>query len=104
MLAQQRYFLPFLGFFLLSSELSRVSRAQKQQQEQEYKKHPIRQELVDAANTNPSSGWVAEEVEKNLFANRSLEEIKGLMGLLDYGTRLSTHTNPDEEEERQRTS
>lgn len=63
----------FVGLFL---GLLSLGRAQQ---------HPIRQELVDAANNNRDAGWVAEDVERNMFANRSVAEIKGLMGLHDYG-------------------
>jgi cathepsin B len=45
--------------------------------------HPISQEIVDAVNKN-QAGWVAEDPEKNVFAGRSVDEIRGLMGLKDY--------------------
>ena len=43
--------------------------------------HPVRSEIVDAVNSNKAAGWVAEEPRKNFFADRSVAEIKGLMGL-----------------------
>jgi len=44
-------------------------------------KHPVRKEIVDAVNANKDSKWVAEDPAKNIFANKTLKEIKGLMGL-----------------------
>jgi len=52
--------------------------------------HPVRQEIVDAVNNDPTSSWVAVEVEKNIFANYSIEEIQGMMGLKDYGKMQSS--------------
>jgi cathepsin B len=43
--------------------------------------HPVRREIVNAVNADPGAGWVAEDVEHNIFANHSVDEIKGLMGL-----------------------
>jgi hypothetical protein len=46
--------------------------------------HPVRQDIVDRVNNDNTIGWRAEEVKHNIFANRSVEEIKGMMGLKDY--------------------
>lgn len=48
-------------------------------------KHPVRQEIVDRVNNDPKILWAAEEVGKNLFANHTIEQIRGLMGLQGYG-------------------
>jgi len=47
--------------------------------------HPVRQEVVDRVNNDNTVGWKAEEVKHNIFASRSIDEIKGMMGLRDYG-------------------
>jgi cathepsin B len=52
--------------------------------------HPVRQEIVDRVNNDKSLRWRAVEVEDNMFANRSIDEIKGMLGLKDYG-KMSPH-------------
>ena len=44
--------------------------------------HPVQKEIVQKINTNKASSWVAEDPHRNVFANRSLSEIKGMMGLI----------------------
>ena len=64
--------------------------------------HPVQKEIVQQVNTNKASSWVAEEPHRNIFANRSLDEIKGMMGLIDHkpvpigtvGTTIATGTIP----------
>lgn len=45
--------------------------------------HPVRQEIVDFVNKGNAS-WLAVDVEKNMFAQYTVEEIQGLMGARDY--------------------
>lgn len=47
--------------------------------------HPVSQDTVDRVNNDDRILWTAEEVGKNLFANHTIEEIRGMMGLQDYG-------------------
>lgn len=52
-------------------------------------KHPIRRTLVDRINAGGHS-WQAAPVEENMFANYTLAEIKGLMGLQDVKSKSVT--------------
>jgi cathepsin B len=53
--------------------------------------HPVRQAIVDAVNNDPKSTWVAEAVDKNMFANYSIEEIQATMGLRKYDRMQRQH-------------
>jgi cathepsin B len=43
--------------------------------------HPVRFELVDAVNNDPSSTWIAQAPDQNKFSSWTEDEIKGLFGL-----------------------
>eukprot|EP00811_Abedinium_folium_P000647 NODE_10593_length_1341_cov_5.317957.p1 GENE.NODE_10593_length_1341_cov_5.317957~~NODE_10593_length_1341_cov_5.317957.p1 ORF type:complete len:400 (+),score=42.83 NODE_10593_length_1341_cov_5.317957:93-1202(+) len=48
--------------------------------------HPIRKEIVDSVNQE-NCGWTAVAPEKNPLAKHTIEELRGMMGLLNYGDR-----------------